>query len=523
MSAPSTPNKKTIFDEEITQLENRRANVEAERQMLLAGQITVTGPDGTSQMKIDLGALSVAANDQKTVDRNLKQTLIENPLVPVLDSSFKKIRELREEMAGRGELSKGGAAPSLVQLIMANQRLNKNTDGKFKTLGKILASPWLLLVGVALILGWCGGPLLYTISGGSIGGRQLGTTVPVPSLTTTPSSSVRPITTPAPTAVGQANKLVLNKPVKANFLNIPVQPEGQEGFATPTPDPAKVQGQVGNPASSAGGLNGPHGAFLAPSRLSIPALGLDTPVERALTQDNKNDRGAIVTWPRPGEVVHSGAYPGEIGNMFVMGNQQDLSALRRVQQNDEVIVYDRKGNAFTYRFLPFSASGQTEREMDPTSLEDAWVLAPTKDAILTILVTYPQPLPAVDPNQTGNNQVTPRDDYLVQKKLAYRAVLAMYSPAKVTPTGTAVDVPASVWQTMAATENTISSTPAAQMTTSPGANTPAVTSSGSGPSTADTSAQTTPAVIIPSGAPATGEGGGVVPRSQHIHNRYSDK
>lgn len=515
MSTPINTKNQTIFDEEINQLENRRANVEAERQMLLAGQITVTGPDGTSQMKIDLGALSVAANDLKTVERNLKQTLVENPLVPVLDRSFKKTRELREEMAGRGELSKSRTASPFVRLILANQRLYQNSGGKFTTLGKVIASPWWLLVGIVLILIWCSGPLLYAISGGSIASKQLGTTGPIPTLTPAPSSSVRPTTTAPSTAIGQANRLVVNKPGKSNLLNFPVQQQGQQEFATPTPDPAQVQAQVGNPANSAGGLNGPHGAFLAPSRLSIPALGLDKPVERALTQDSKNDGTAILTWPRPGEVVHTGAYPGEIGNMLLMGNQKDLGALRQVQQNDEVMIYDRKGNAFIYRFLPFSASGQTERQIDPMSLEDAWVLAPTEEAILTILVTYPQPLPAVDPNQTGNNQVTPRDDYLVQKKLAYRAVLAMYAPAKVTPAGTAVDVPASVWQTVPATDSTDTPTVAAQATTPPETTTPGVTSSESGPSTSNAPVQTTPTVIIPSGAPVTGEGGGsTYPRSQ---------
>ena len=66
---PGPADTTTIFDEEIAQLEKRRAEIEAERAKLLKGQITVKGPDGTTLMDIDLGALSVAASDNKTGDR----------------------------------------------------------------------------------------------------------------------------------------------------------------------------------------------------------------------------------------------------------------------------------------------------------------------------------------------------------------------------------------------------------------------------------------------------------------------
>src|SRR3954452_15615454 len=104
---PGPADTTTVFDEEIAQLEKHRAAIEAERTKLLKGQITVKGPDGTTLMDIDLGALSVTASDQKTVERNLRQTLVENPVVPVLDNSFKKTRELREELGGQDELQGG--------------------------------------------------------------------------------------------------------------------------------------------------------------------------------------------------------------------------------------------------------------------------------------------------------------------------------------------------------------------------------------------------------------------------------
>ncbi|MBN9392142.1 MAG: hypothetical protein J0I20_29155 [Chloroflexi bacterium] len=503
---PGPADTTTIFDEEIAQLEKRRAEIEAERAKLLKGQITVKGPDGTTLMDIDLGALSVAASDHKTVERNLRQTLVENPLMPVLDNSFKKTRELREEMGGRGELQPGRRIKSpFAILIKANQQLDRTVQGKNQGLGRLVSSPWWLLVGVILILVWCGGPLLYALSGGVVGGKPLGTAVPAPVSvpTVTPGKTTTAAPTTAPRAIG-AILTDFNPAGEAQINDDESQPQEE----TPTPT-TLAPARVGSPPSSAGGFNGPHGSFLAPSRLTVAAVALDTPLERALTQNNTASGAAIVTWPRPGEVVQVGAYPGEIGNMLIMGNQKELGALRRVQQNDEVTVFDRKGNAFIYRFVAFSADGQVEREVDPTSLDDEWIFAPTQEAILTILVTYPQPLPAVVPNQTGNNQVTPRDDYLVQKKLAYRAVLAMYAPAKVTPAGTPVAVPQSVWQTVAAPTSTVSPTPAPATTTAPAVS-PALPATVAPALGGDITPS--PGSTIPSGLPNTG-GGGLAPKS----------
>ncbi len=521
----------TIFDGEIARLENRRAVVEAERQKLLAGQITVTGPDGSSLMNINLGVLSTTASDQKTVERNLRQTLLENPLVPVLDSSFKKTRELREELAGIGELTAPARSSALFRRLMrANTRSNRAISSKSQQLGKVFASPWLLLAGLAIFLIWGGGPLLYAISGGTFGEKPLtaATAAPIPTLSPAPAGSVTPrnkeITSTVKATGAEVQNFKLNGKASplAYPLNIQAQPQAQDGVITPTPNPSPTTAMVGNPPSSAGGLNGPHGAFLAPSRMAVPALGLDTPIERAISQDNSNGGEAVISWPRPGEVVQTGAYPGEIGNLLIMGNQKELGVLRRIQQNDEITLYDRKNNAFIYRALPFSADGQTEREVDPTSLEDAWVFSPSEQSILTILVTYPQPLPAVDPNQrSATNQVTPQDDYLVQKKLAYRAVLAMYAPARVTPAGTPVAVPDEAWQTVAAPspkEVTTSPSPSPvqdQPTTVPPAQT-ALTIPGQ-------QAQTTQDVVIPAGVPATGEGGGGGVSSTVKAGRYSRK
>jgi len=502
----------TIFDEEITVLEKRRTELESERQKLLSGQITVAGTDHTSLMKIDLGVLSATATDQVTLERNLKQTLNENPLVPVLDNSFKKTRELREEMTQRGELSgRSKGKPSFLKIIRANNRLNRKLAARNKWLGKILASPWLIVAGLVIVLVWGGGTFLFLATGGLLGGKSVQPPITAaPNLTTTPSYSGSP--SPAQTTNPSNNTASLGKEKNIVFVPLasnkqiepsPSELQEQENL-TPTAD-IGVETRVGDPTSQAGGLNGPHGAFLAPARLKITALSIDTPVLKAITQiSGASSDSSIVSWPRPGEVVHTGAYPGEIGNMLIMGNQEDLSGLRRLQQNDEITVYDRKGNAFIYRVVAFSPDGQTEREIDPSSLSDTWVFAPTDDAILTILVTYPQPLTPVDPNQNGQSasKVTAKDDYLNSRKLAYRAVLAMYAPASVTPAGTPVAVPDEVWQTVGAPDTTpiqkVTPTPAPALIRTPEPTATPVQNSSS----------PAPTRLIPSGLPDTGMGGG---------------
>jgi hypothetical protein len=513
---PKNPSN-TIFDEDITRLEKRRTELEAERQKLLSGQISVAGTDHTSLMEIDLGVLSATAADQVTLERNLKQTLNENPLVLVLDNSFKKTRELREEMTQRGELpgrSKGKL--SILKVIKANNRLNRKLAARNKLLGKTLASPWLIVIGLVILLIWCGGFLLFLFTAGLHGGKSV-----QPPVTAAPNLAPTHLIINSPSA-GQTTNLSENTARLERVENVAFLPLASNKQIESSPSVTQEQEtltpkadigaetRVGDPASQTGGFNGPHGAFLAPARLKIASLGIDTLVVRAITQNSgAAGNSSIVSWPRPGEVVHTGAYPGEIGNMLIMGNQEDLGGLRRIQQNDEITVYDRKGNTYIYRVVAFSPDGQTEREIDPTSLSDAWVFEPTDEAILTILVTYPQALPPLDPNQNGQStsKVTAKNDYLTSRKLAYRAVLAMYAPATATPAGTPVAVPDEAWQTVGAPVTTtapkVTPTPAPALTPAPTPEPTALPAKGQ--------EAPTPTSMVPNGLPDTGLGGGFSP------------
>jgi len=206
---------------------------------------------------------------------------------------------------------------------------------------------------------------------------------------------------------------------------------------------------VGQAPSNTGGLNGPHGAFLAPSRLTIPALKLNANIERVLTTDTQVG-GVEITWPTGSDVGHFGAYPGEVGNLLLLGTQESLGNLRQVQQNDLINLYDRNGNLFRYRVLAFSPSGQPERVVDLANPADAFIWEPTSEAILTILVNMPResfPVQSNSGSEFGAIRPQTQDDYLTTKRLAYRAVLVNYAPATVTPSGIPVGVPKSVWQT----------------------------------------------------------------------------
>ncbi len=256
---------------------------------------------------------------------------------------------------------------------------------------------------------------------------------------------------------------------------------------------------------------------MAPSRMLVAALNLETSVQRAITQeqgsatDNTAIQGMInISWPRPGEVIHTGAYPGENGNMIFLGTQKNLYSLRRLQQNDEITLYDRKGNSFIYRIIAFSASGQPERVVDPSM--DTWIFEPTQEAVLTIIVSMPQPLPPVNPDSDSsqNQTVLSRDDYTSSQKLAYRGVLALYAPAQQTTAATPVAVPGSVWETRPAPAQTPAPRPTVSSSaTLPPETPPAQLNNGQATVVKKPEQAATPA--IPEGLPDTGQGGAVQP------------
>jgi hypothetical protein len=522
----------TVYDERIALLEAERVELEERRQRLLNFQLSVRGLDG-NRVEVDLGALAGATvgEDPATIERKVMQYLATNPAFRALSHSALRRDELLDELLVTGKLpniaSAGGDGKSrerrlpspkkgLSGLLGANYRFNRAVGTRSERLARLVGSPWLALAGLLVLLIWAGGPLLFLLTNGAVGGTRQspGTNLATPSPTFSPNSSpsstqartkTQPAlstptpTLPPPTPGVNANSL---RPVENNVVKVGLKMQAEVtassvSQAQPTPDGERV----GKPPDEAGGYNGPHGAFLPPARLRIAALEVEAAVERALTREESGSGKLSLTAPRGDEVVHWGAYPGEAGGMYLWGTQGSLGRLRRLQINDELTLTDRRGNAFVYRVLPFSPTGQPERLIDPT--REAWLFTQTggEEALLTILVNSP----LVEANATNTPAVSnrseresvARDDTTNPQKLAYRAVLALYIPAKERETGVAVAVPESVWRTR----------PASVITT-----TPTLTATPVISSTASPSVPATPSVpvtlTIPRGLPATGYGGG---------------
>ncbi len=487
----SEPNTNTVFDEQIANLEAKKASLTHELTQLRQGLVKTTLPGGEEAI----------VNLQDLNSEKLKEHLVEqNQLFQKLIETEKKKQELKKELGLEVAPANNGGVLGL------HLSTNQAIKAKSKTLGAVLGSRWLIAPGLLILAIWVGPTFLYSATGGAVGGA----TPPRTRIVTTQPAGITPGLTPlVPTTSPAPGERV------ALFY---LQQEGDE--TTPTPEPTETEdtngtqaftapvrlltppainytGRVGLPPSEAGGLNGPHGTFLAPSRLSIAALKLNNlAVERAITEEGAANSGLKVNWPKPIEgIAHFGSYPGELGNMLLLGTQESLGLLRRLQQNDLITIYDRNGNIFSYRVLAFSASGQPEREIDLANPADNWVWESTQEAILTILVSYPRLEQEAKSNKSGGSSGV-ADDYLTSKKLAYRAVLVRYNPAQVTTMGIPVGVPASVWQV---SPNPATPTP----TISPASPTvPVTNTSGSG------SVVTTPTPIggqYP-GLPNTGDG-----------------
>lgn len=104
--------------------------------------------------------------------------------------------------------------------------------------------------------------------------------------------------------------------------------------------------------------------------LSIPRLGLSVVVlEGSDTQTLRRGLGHIETTPRP----------GESGNVAIAGHRDSFfRPLRNVQVGDDILL-DTPGERAHYRVSSF-------RVVDPSEVS---VIAPTSDAMLTLVTCYP--------------------------------------------------------------------------------------------------------------------------------------
>lgn len=461
-------------------------------------------------------------------------------------------------------------------LTAGNLSLNRRLSG-IPLLGRVATSAiWMLLLGLLLMVVWGGGVALDALTGKTSIPPSPSLPTPSPVASTNPvalnkaspgfqkvllsyrqeeavtpevTAGIREEVTPSPlsgntvtasysaaTATSVQDEIATPEvtavvaprdtpsPLPGNIVTLRAEtatPLPEEDFSTPapymtsTPQPLPETGaRVGCPFSPAGGNNGPHGCFFAPSKLDSKAIGLSKPISRATvveelavsddnptssdstqngaTQSNQSDNvgagsstsstspggssisvaaarvGLKILMPPPNAdlIAHYGAYPGELGNMLLFGTNTSLALARQWQVGDEVVFTDRKGNLFTYRIVSFSPTGQPERLIDLSDPSDAWVFEPEAgSAIATFILPTAQLLPvssSVSGSSAGSGAAygvgsEPAsklvDDPSSTRRYAYRAVLSLYNPAKTTPAGSKVMVPEEVWKTRGAALN----------------------------------------------------------------------
>ena len=242
----------------------------------------------------------------------------------------------------------------------------------------------------------------------------------------------------------------------------------------------------------------PHGPYTAPSQLAIPAFQLTLPVSRVHTHDTEQPDGTlqvVLDPPQIGEVTHYGAYPGEVGTLWLFSTNATLGSARRLQEKDQIVMTDRLGAAFTYRIVPFSPTGQAERVIDLN--HDTWLFDQSDEAALVIVL--PMPRNSITTTPTGAPP-TVVDDTTSPLRLGYRAILERYLPTTQTPQGTPIFIPDTVY-----TPHPYSlSTPTAAATATAMPATATAT-----PATPATVAAATPTPALPAlpGLPNTGDGG----------------
>lgn len=392
----TTDNKTNItyVDGEIAALEAKRDKLLAEQQQLQAGQVEIEGFEAGQTVKVDLSGLIA---DPATQQAKLTELLRESPVFEELGGIFRTKEEIKAQMVTAGILPAQAAQLGVTQhLRLTGNRVQKSGGGWVR---RVARSTWLLPIGLVIILIASWGWLLYgcgSASGSSTSPK--GKTSPNPSPNSTQPSRTPALSLTAPTSPADTNRdreaqaqsqagfsYIAARPRPASQAHnqaqvqtqIPTQTQTPGTSPNPNPTPTtqkpdsgdNTQGQsqsqsqsqpydrVGQPPGEIGGNNGPHGAFLAPSRLAVPALELDVPVQKAGVQERiigpvvsnpltstttpaqivpDADAGlgsaatpslsptpptpAIaqvevqVSWPRPGQVTHYGAYPGELGN-----------------------------------------------------------------------------------------------------------------------------------------------------------------------------------------------------------------
>lgn len=132
-----------------------------------------------------------------------------------------------------------------------------------------------------------------------------------------------------------------------------------------------------------------------PSRLVIPAIGLDAPVVQSQPAKVKIGGETFEQWRAPDKFAvgwhANSALLGQVGNTVLNGhhniNGKVFEHLHNVVQGDEVIVY---GGDMQYTYIVVNVMILPERNVDlATRLENARWILPSNDERLTMITCWP--------------------------------------------------------------------------------------------------------------------------------------
>jgi len=243
----------TIFDERIAELETQKANLSQELGKLKEGWVPTSLPGG------EKAHMNITGYETDKLGQFLAQ---QNLIGIKLIEGLQKRQELKRELGLEAPPAQGGG------VLGWHNRLLRWLKDKTGLGGALLGSRWWIGVGILLMVLWIGPVILYGVSGGGMGGV-------IPPKTKSVPVRVTP---------GIGGGLILfNKGGDDEDTPVP-----------PTPTPVRIGGS----AADAGGLNGPHGTFLAPSRLAIPALKVNANIERALTVEGQTAGSVQIVWSK---------------------------------------------------------------------------------------------------------------------------------------------------------------------------------------------------------------------------------
>jgi hypothetical protein len=133
-----------------------------------------------------------------------------------------------------------------------------------------------------------------------------------------------------------------------------------------------------------------HGTYSAPSRLEIPALGFKAPIIKAeVIQDGNQVRVAWPSGDNQDKIAHYGAYPGQKGNMVLIGNSKAFGvAAGQLQVNDYLEAYNRELAEYTYQVIPLGTNGEPEAIAGCGNADFLAGSTGGNDAYLTIIMPY---------------------------------------------------------------------------------------------------------------------------------------